>query len=125
MSAGHTLDFDVRQEDDTVATHRLLRVSGASVVIGAVGVFFAAVLLVGSTGSLRPSFAGPPGRARIVPRAISRIEQTPIWVAQPGIDLRDSQRRELESWGWVDRGAGIAHIPIQRAMDIVAKEAPR
>ena len=37
-------------------------------------------------------------------------------------DLRERQRRELESWGWVDRKAGIAKIPIDRAIDIVAKE---
>jgi len=38
-------------------------------------------------------------------------------------DLRDAQRRELAGWGWVDRDAGIARIPIDRAMDLVVKES--
>jgi hypothetical protein len=38
-------------------------------------------------------------------------------------DLRDAQRRELAGWGWGDRDAGIARIPIDRAMDLVVKES--
>jgi hypothetical protein len=30
------------------------------------------------------------------------------------------KQRELESWGWVDQRAGIAHIPIEDAMRIMA-----
>lgn len=29
-------------------------------------------------------------------------------------------REKLNSYGWVDRKAGIVHIPIERAMDIIA-----
>ena len=32
------------------------------------------------------------------------------------------QREELSKYGWVDQARGIAHIPIDRAMDIVAQE---
>ena len=35
------------------------------------------------------------------------------------------QRRELERWGWVDREAGVAQIPIEQAMDVVAGEESR
>ena len=38
-------------------------------------------------------------------------------------ELRASERAQLESYGWVDRTAGIAHIPIERAMSLVAENA--
>ena len=53
----------------------------------------------------------------------------PRLVANEPADL-DSVRREeqatLESYGWVDRSGGVVRIPIERAMELVAKEsAPR
>jgi hypothetical protein len=124
MKGGHVLDFAVRQEADEVSSRELLVVGISSILIGALGVFFAGVILVASVGTLQPSAAGPQG-PRPAPRTLSRIEQTPIWQSKVGLDLREAQRRELESWGWVDRSAGVATIPIDRAMDIVAKEASR
>jgi hypothetical protein len=124
MNGEHALDFDVRQEADEVSTATLLRVGISSILIGALGIFFAGLTLVVTVGTLQPNEAGPRG-PRPAPRTLSHIEQTPIWQSKAGIDLRDAQRRELESWGWVDRRAGVAKIPIERAMDIVAKEASR
>jgi len=42
----------------------------------------------------------------------------------PAVDLarlRAEERRRSSAYGWVDRKAGIAHIPLERAMDILAK----
>jgi hypothetical protein len=124
MSERLPLDFEVIQEEDRVDSRRLLKVGLASIVIGAIGVFFAGLIVASTAGSLRPSFAGPHG-PRPAPVELSRIEQTPLGTAQRGIDLRNEQRRELETWGWVDRKAGIAKIPIERAMDVVAGEESR
>jgi hypothetical protein len=35
--------------------------------------------------------------------------------------FRAAERERLASWGWVDRGAGVARIPIERAIDSVAE----
>lgn len=43
--------------------------------------------------------------------------------AQPSTDfaaMKAAELRRLNGYGWVDRARGIAHIPIDRAMDIVA-----
>lgn len=40
----------------------------------------------------------------------------------PQLDLeafRQEQERELNSYGWVDKRAGVVRIPIERAMDLV------
>ena len=29
---------------------------------------------------------------------------------------------QLNSYGWVDRTAGVVHIPIERAMEIIAQQ---
>jgi hypothetical protein len=116
-------DFAVHQEEDVVASGRLVRIGVVSVVIGATGVLVAGILLAVRVGAVTPSLAGPQG-PRAAGRTISGVEQTPIRDARVGEDLRDAQRRDLETWGWVDRDAGIVRIPIGRAMDLVAKGTP-
>lgn len=36
---------------------------------------------------------------------------------------RQEKRKQLDSTGWVDQKAGIAHIPIADAMDLLAQRA--
>lgn len=41
-----------------------------------------------------------------------------------GIELRKDllqQEEQLNSYGWVDQKAGVAHIPIERAMELIAQ----
>jgi hypothetical protein len=115
-------DFEVHQELDEVRTRALVAIGIASIVVGTIGVFFAGVIVSLVVGSLRPDQA-PRGGPAAVPRTLSGIEQTPIWQTSAGEDLRDRQRRELERWSWVDRNAGVANIPIDRAMDLVVEES--
>lgn len=45
----------------------------------------------------------------------------------PKIDLAEKlskERQQLNTYGWVDRDHGIVHIPIDRAMELIAK-SPR
>lgn len=39
-------------------------------------------------------------------------------------ELRAEHRRILNSYGWVDEQAGIARVPIDRAIELVAEELP-
>jgi len=46
--------------------------------------------------------------------------------SQPYEELRQldaDQLEQLNSYGWVDQQAGTVHIPIDRAMELVAQEA--
>jgi hypothetical protein len=48
-----------------------------------------------------------------------RLQQNP----RSELDLmKDEEDRRIHSYGWVDRKAGIARIPIERALDIVAQK---
>lgn len=53
------------------------------------------------------------------------IERTLIEATERGQDLRAAQRASLERWGWTDRAAGKAEIPIERAMELVIEEEGR
>jgi hypothetical protein len=51
----------------------------------------------------------------------------PALLPQPIANLaayRAEKERELESYGWVDRKAGITRIPIERAIEILTRQAP-
>lgn len=64
-----------------------------------------------------------------------RLRSTPPPAREaPGLDAapqpqlareRRAKEARLHSFGWVDRAHGIAHIPIEDAMDILASRRPQ
>lgn len=117
---GPVHDFEPHQEADLVPSGPIIRVSIVSVLVGAIGVFFAGVLVVAATGSIAPQVAGP-GGTRPAPHEIGEIEQTQIWGSERGISLREAQEQELQRWGWADRDHRVARIPIDEAMNLVVQ----
>jgi hypothetical protein len=115
--------FAVHQEPDEVATSQVWRTGAVGCLIAAIAVFFGG-WLVASTGGLR-LHAAAPEVPRAAPSAIALIEQTPLLGPGAGLDQKERQRRELASWGWADREAGVARIPIERAIDLVVREESR
>jgi hypothetical protein len=105
----------VQQEPDLVPGRRLLLLAGSAVCVAALGVLVSWWMLSDSSASL------------LSPRAASRSafvagtpEQTPIETSERGLTLRAAQKQQLAAYGWVDRDAGVARIPIERAMDLRA-----
>ena len=67
-----------------------------------------------------PLAAQPPGAARVV-----REQPTPALQTQPFRDvysLRQGEAEKLNSFGWVDKEGGVAHIPIDVAMEALLKK---
>lgn len=111
--------FVVRQERDRLANRRLI-----ATTLGSLGVF---ALAVAASGFLLDGFRegrdlGPPAPSA-APTTLGTVEQGLLVGPPRGLDLRRDQRATLDRWGWVDRDAGIARIPIERAMDLVAQDA--
>ena len=55
---------------------------------------------------------------------IETVPPSPRLQANPNVDLAAERRREegmLEGYAWVDRKRSIARIPVQRAMEILAR----
>jgi hypothetical protein len=113
--------FAVRQEEDSIPGGRLAKIAVVAIGVGLAGVFFAALLLETKTGAIRGHLPGGASPGAATP-AIAGVAQTPLFGAAEGLALRQRQREELTRYRWVDRDAGLAAIPIERAMDLVARE---
>lgn len=63
-------------------------------------------------------------RVQQYPLAVGQAKEppSPRLQTQPFKDvylLRQGENEKLQSYGWVDKEAGVAHIPIDRAMDVM------
>jgi hypothetical protein len=89
-----------------------------TVLIVIAGIAFCLWLASVVLGFGRPALLSKP------PSAIPATVPAPHLRSDPGQDLAEYQqekRQQLSSAGWVDREAGIVHIPIRQAMDHVAE----
>jgi hypothetical protein len=115
-----THDFRVAQEPDVVRVRRIKAIGGAGVVITLASLVIAGVLL-GESGRGREHGTAAP---TVAPPQLGILEQTLVTTTRRGIDLNNAQREALGGYAWVDRDAGIARIPIERAMDLAAEGDP-
>jgi hypothetical protein len=108
--------FTLLQEPDRVSRPFLLTIALAASAVMAVAV-------VGSTWLERTWSAAPPPPAQRAPAQIRGTEQTLIEQSERGLSLERAQRAKLESYGWVDRGKGVVHIPIERAIELTLERS--
>ncbi len=107
----------VRSEEDRISSGKVVAVG-----VGALVVFFFASLAAVSYLRLRQSEQPPPTiPAELGQSKIGMVEQQIFDVAVRGTRDRARRLEKLGSYGWVDRDGGVVHIPIDRAMDLVAK----
>ena len=59
-----------------------------------------------------------PNPIAVAPFPVPRLQANPM---AEMVELREAESKRITSYGWVDKKAGIAHIPIDRAMDILAR----
>ena len=92
-----------------------------------VGLLAASLLVLGLVGLLTRYLVQREARRRPVPSTLagrhSDVPPEPRLQDSPFDDLRRLRAEEdaaLSSYGWVDRKAGIARIPIERALEIAA-----
>jgi hypothetical protein len=43
-----------------------------------------------------------------------------VYPVQHWNDFRDAEKERLSTYGWMDRATGSVHVPIERAMDLIA-----
>jgi hypothetical protein len=96
-----------------VNTHRVM--AGAAIVVAAI------VLALGVSRAL---LAGLGAGIQDPPRAPRELPPTPREQVHPITDYqryRAAEQAKLEAYAWVDRQGGVAQIPIERAMALVAE----
>lgn len=107
--------------------HETRDASIRGLVIFGITLFVSLVVVLVVTAKLFRYFAtvqslGPPAspfaNARVLPPA-PRLQTGPRLDLQ---HLKQSQQELLNSYGWVDKNAGIVRIPIDRAMDLLVQQ---
>jgi hypothetical protein len=94
---------------------------GLAILAVLVLIAMAGLMRLLSRGELPGQGVVPPGRTSII--AIDRSPQPDLQVS-PIQDLqrmRSIEDAQLRNYGWIDRQAGIAAIPIERAMELLAE----
>lgn len=66
-----------------------------------------------------PTVLGPPGTIVAPPGGIPSVDADQTRELR---ELRELERRILSEYSWIDRPAGIARIPIRRAMEMLAQQ---
>lgn len=114
------MSFEVHQEPDHVPQRQVMLVTLASIVVLAVSVVVVGLMLRAES---RGRDVGPAFPA-IAPTAIGKVDRTLLSATEHGITERNTQREQLSRYRWVDRDAGVAGIPIDRAMDLLVEHPP-
>lgn len=101
------------QEPDRISLRRIAWIGVLSILVGVVGVAASRVLDL-------PKPRRSPTNA---PATIGMLEQGSIESSERGVTLRKEQEASLHAYAWRDQDAGIAEIPIERAMQIVEERS--
>ncbi|MBX3258225.1 MAG: hypothetical protein KIS78_20685 [Labilithrix sp.] len=120
MSAPDAPERAARQAPDAVDRRAVARVIAASVVVMAAALLIAHDLLA----RWRAPRAGPAPAPTAAPETIGILDQTSILDTRRGLDLRSRHRAELRSFGWIDRDAGLARVPIDDAIELFVAAPP-
>ena len=102
-----------RQEPEHVPGKIVLLVLGGAVLIAALAVAVEALMLARAQPRAQLRSALPRETS-----AVSGIQQRTFDRTAVGSELKAAQLRHLASYGWVDRGRGVVHLPIERAMEL-------
>jgi hypothetical protein len=107
--------------------HEANEIKVKGILLFALGLVAIGVLIHGALDLVMESYQKKAARDRALRSPFFNLEVEP-----PGPHLQDNptadlarfkeqEMRHLTSYGWLDRERGIAHIPIERAMDILAR----
>ena len=100
-------------------------VSSRAVITGA-AVLLVAIVLAATLGGIYGRHLNPSGRLG-VPTPTSPEAKLPLSESAPQSERArfDAEKQAvLEGWGWVDKRAGVAHIPVERAMALMIEAPP-
>ncbi len=120
MSESHSTTHLVRAEEDRISTGRIVAVGIASLLLFFLASLAATRMMARDRAALLPE-GPPPAPAEIGRAKIGLLEQQPFERTRTGPEWKAEQRRRLDGYGWVDRKEGVAHIPVDRAMDLVVQ----
>jgi hypothetical protein len=111
---------ELHQEEDDVPRWKVLAALAVVMIVSAVLVLWARALVEARAAALRPSGVFP--EQWLGPRhLVARVREDLFTERRPDRTVLARQRRELGSYGWVDPARGLVRIPIDAAIDLIAR----
>lgn len=110
-------------EEERLPFGRVVAAGVTALVLFTVAVAWERSMLAGEVHAALPHGEAPADR--VGRDEIGIVDQKMFELEGRAEGLRRDQVQRLGSYGWVDRDAGVIHIPIQRAMDEVVKDLGR
>lgn len=110
---------ELAQEPDRVPTRRLALIGVAGLLVFAGAALWSSRVQLGLTGSIRSDTAGRAEHAG--EREVGMVYQRPFDEESIAAAKNEEARRRLGTAGWVDRERGVVRVPIEQAMEIVAR----
>ena len=105
------------QSEDQIDFRRVITVGVVSLIIFAVGTWWAAGILHHETKRAEDTTGLAASPSLIAKPEIGIVDQVPFGGDHRLADWRQERSSRLNSYGWVDRAKGIVHVPIERAME--------
>jgi len=126
MSGSQSHDHDEphgHQSEDEIDYPKVIGVGVVSLAIFALATWWAAILFHGQTRRVEEETGVATKPAEIGREEIGIVDQVPFSIDQRLHNWKAERSAHLNGYGWVDRTKGIAHMPIEKAMDAVASGA--
>ena len=105
---------------DEIAYGKVIAVGVVSLLIFAFSTVWAAYILSHETKKNEQATGAIHRPSRVEREEIGIIDQVPFSVDRRLARWRGEHNGRLNSYGWIDRSKGIAHVPIEQAMNAIA-----
>jgi hypothetical protein len=108
------------KSEDEIEYWKVILVGVVSLAIFAGSTVWAALILSHETKKVEQATGVTHRPLRVEQEEIGIVDQVPFSVDTRLHRWRKEHSARLNGYGWIDRGKGIAHVPIERALEAVA-----
>jgi hypothetical protein len=116
----HGQDGGGHKSEDEIAYGKVIVVGAASLIVFALSTVWASIILSRETKKIEETTGVVYRPERVTEEEIGIVDQVPFATDRRLHKWKAEHAAKLNGYGWVDRGKGVAHVPIERAMEAVA-----
>jgi hypothetical protein len=106
--------------EDEIAYGKVIGVGVVSLAVFALSIFWAAKILSRETEKVEQATGVTHRPPRVEQEEIGIVDQVPFAIDRRLHRWKAEHAARLNGYGWIDRSKGIAHVPIDQAMEAVA-----
>ena len=106
--------------EDEIAYGKVIGVGVVSLAVFALSIFWAWKILGRETEKVEQATGVTHRPTRVEQEEIGIVDQVPFSIDKRLHRWKAEHAARLNGYGWVDRSKGIAHVPIDQAMEAVA-----